>query len=57
MCIHLNEGQTHPLELRVHVLENLLEEAIVILQSKVREQDCVLSNWIDEASAVLNERD
>ena len=56
MCIYLNEGQTHPLELRVHALENLLFEAVVILQSKVRAEDCVLSNWIEGAEAVLNER-
>lgn len=56
MCIHLNEGQTHPLELRVHALEQLLEEAIMILQSKVSQADCSLVNWIDGAEEILNER-
>jgi hypothetical protein len=55
MCIHLNEGQTHPLELRVHQLENLLREAVAILSAKLRPDEfCALAGWLEETGAIIN---
>lgn len=55
MCDHLNEVTTHPLQLRVAVLERLLSEAIDIIAAKARPGDeCLLGAWIDEAMEVLD---
>lgn len=55
MEYYINERVTHPLEFRVKLLERYLEEAINILQAKVRANEaCVMGAWIEEASAVLN---
>lgn len=49
-----NEHQAHPLELRVQVLERLLDEAINIIAAKARPSDgCTLGMWLDEAILVL----
>lgn len=56
MCQHLNEAQTHPLELRVRVLENLLRDALAVLQAKARPGDeCLMGSLIDEIEGVLDD--
>lgn len=54
MCQFTNESQMHPLEMRVQVLERYLEEAINIVSSKIRPEDCSLGSWVDEAEDVLH---
>lgn len=54
MCQYTNENVTHPLEMRVKILERYLEEAIDIISAKARPGDgCLMNAWIDEAVAIL----
>jgi len=56
MCQFMNESQTHPLQIRVEILEGLLEDALAVLQAKSRPgEDCFMDILINEITAVLSE--